>query len=37
MYEYVHCIQCGQVAEVQIGTEQHADRLCYECEDRRNR
>jgi NMD protein affecting ribosome stability and mRNA decay len=31
MLEQIGCIDCGESEDVQIGTEQHANNLCYVC------
>lgn len=33
MLEQIQCKVCKEYAEVQIGTEQYAARLCYECQE----
>lgn len=33
LLEQIQCKICGENADVQIGTEQHFEKLCYGCEE----
>lgn len=33
MMEWVECRKCGDTLEIQIGTEEHANGLCFICFD----
>jgi hypothetical protein len=33
LLEQIQCKVCSEYAEVQIGTEQHFERLCFGCEE----